>query len=329
MTLPQSVSSASSDTVPVEATAYAPASIGNVAVGYDALGLAFGAVGDRVRVRRIPERTVRIVSISGLEMELPHGAEANTATMGLLHLMRDRELEHGFAVEIDKGVPLGSGMGGSAASAVAAIRAASVLVDPPLSREEMLHYALIGEEVASGAVHPDNVAPSLYGGLVLTRALDPPDVIPIAVPSVLRCVLVHPDRQIATRDARAVVPDQVSIQTAVRHAANLAGLIAGCLQGDLGLIRRSFHDVLIEPHRKGLIPAFAEVQQAALDAGALGGSIAGAGPSLFAWCVDEDVSAVQNAMLRAFRDADVSAEAWSANLTTPGASLIDTQHSDS
>lgn len=328
MTLPQSVSSSPPDTLPTEATAFAPASIGNVAVGYDTLGCAFGAAGDRVRVTRIPERTAEIRSITGLEMDLPREAEANTATMGLVHLIRDRELDYGFAVHIEKGVPLGSGMGGSAASAVAAIRAASMLVDPPLSGDAMLRYALVGEEVASGAVHPDNVAPSLYGGLVLTREVDPPDVIPISVPAVLRCVLVRPDLQIATRDARAVVPDQVPIQTAVRQSANLAGLIAGCLQNDLGLISRSFRDVLIEPHRKGLIPAFAEVQQAALNAGALGCSIAGAGPSLFAWCTTGDVSPVRNAMMQAFRDADVSAEAWSAKIATPGASLISTEASD-
>jgi homoserine kinase len=294
-----------------------------VAVGYDALGCAFEAVGDRVRVERLPERTVEIRAITGLPMELPRTPEDNTAAVALLRLIEERELDFGFGIEIEKGIPLGSGMGGSAASAVAAIRAASALLDAPLDRAEMLHFALQGEAVASGAVHADNVAPSLYGGLVLTRSVDPPDVIPIPVPDALRCVLVRPDLQIATRDARAVLPDDVPLQTAVQQSANLAGLIAGCLQSDFELIGRALRDVMIEPHRKGLIPAFDAVQQSALDAGALGCSISGAGPSLFAWCRAADAKAVHGAMRQAFDDAGVTAEGWVTAVTATGAHLVD------
>ncbi len=322
MTPHRSVSSSPPEAPSTQATASAPASIGNVAVGYDTLGCAFEAVGDRVHIERLPEPTVEIRAITGRPMELPRAAEANTATVGLLRLIEQRELDFGFALEIEKGIPLGSGMGGSAASAVAAIRAASALLDQPLDRAEMLHYALQGEAVASGAIHADNVAPSLYGGLVLTRSIDPPDVIPIPVPEALRCVLVCPDLQIATRDARAVLPDEVPLQTAVQQSANLAALIAGCLQDDLELIGRALRDVMIEPHRKGLIPVFDAVQQSALEAGALGCSISGAGPSLFAWCRAERATAVQQAMEQAFRAADIAAEGWTAPITTTGAHLV-------
>lgn len=293
------------------AEAFAPASIGNVAVGYDVLGCAFPAVGDRVRVRRTDTPEVRIESITGLVTDLPHDPDKNTATVGLRQLIDDRALSFGFALSIEKGVPLGSGMGGSAASAVAAVRAASALLETPLTSTELFRYALQGEAVASGAQHGDNVAPSLFGGLVLTRALEPPDIVPIPVPAGMRCVLVRPHMQIQTRDARQIVPETVSLSTTIQHAANLAGLLAGCFRDDLELIRRSFQDVLVEPHRADLIPGFRAVQAAARAAGALGCSIAGAGPSIFAWCSDASTAArVQTAMVDAFTDAGLASDAW-------------------
>lgn len=291
--------------------AVAPASIGNVAVGYDALGCVFPAIGDRVHIRRVPNPTVRIEAITGVVTNLPRDPVQNTATRGLLQLVEDRDLPFGFALSIEKGIPLGSGMGGSAASAVASIRAASALLDEPLSPEEMFAYALQGEAVASGALHGDNVAPSLYEGLVLTRALDPPDVIRVPVPRGLRCVLVRPHMQIETRAARHVVPDEVPIDTTIQHAANLAAFMAGCYRGDTALIRRAFEDVLVEPHRAHLIPGFRAVQAAARDAGALGCSIAGAGPSVFAWCLGDDAATrAEMAMVAAFADAGLSTDAW-------------------
>lgn len=305
------LSNPETDTAADDAVAFAPASIGNVAVGYDALGCVFPAVGDRVRIRRTDGPGVRIDAITGVVTDLPRDPAENTATKGLQQLIADRNLEGGFALTIEKGIPLGSGMGGSAASAVAAIRAASQLLDPPLTQDEMFRYALRGEAVASGALHGDNVAPSLYGGLVLTRALDPPDIVRIPIPPGLCCVLVRPHREIETRAARQVVPESVPLATTIQHAANLAGFIAGCFQNDIDLIRRSFEDVLVEPHRAHLIPGFRRVQSAAIADGAVGCSIAGAGPSLFAWCPGQAVAArVQSAMVDAFAEAGQPTDAW-------------------
>lgn len=306
------------------ATAFAPAAVGNVAVGFDVLGCAFGAVGDRVRVTRTDAPGVHITDVTGLTTELPRDPEENTATVGLLRLIEDRALGFGFEVEIEKGIPLGAGMGGSAASAVAAIRAANALLDPPLPHEGMLRYALAGETVASGAPHGDNVVPSLYGGLVLTRALDPLDVVPIPAPSALRCVVVRPHFEIKTRDARAVLPDAVPMPVAVQQSANLAALVAGCYQEDPELISRALDDVMVEPHRATLIPGFYEVQRAAREAGALGGSLSGAGPSCFAWCWGvDDTEAVSAAMQDAFARHDLASTAWVAGLAEDGARLVD------
>lgn len=316
--------------VVAEATAFAPASIGNMAVGYDVLGCAFDAVGDRARVRRIETPTARVGTITGRVTDLPRDPEANTATVGLLRLIEDAGLPFGFEVDLEKGIPLGSGLGGSAASAVAAICAASALIDPSLSLEALLHYALQGEQVASGALHADNVAPSLHGGLVLTCAMDPPEVVSIPVPGSIRIVIVRPDLEIATREARQAVPDTVSLRTVVQQSGHLAGFIAGCYRGDLALIRRSLADVLIEPHRAPLIPGFAAVRNAALQADALGSSISGAGPAIFAWCGDAETAAsTRHAMLEAFHDAGTDAEAWTGRPASRGAYVEATPTGDS
>ncbi|MES3630178.1 MAG: homoserine kinase [Longimonas sp.] len=313
-----------SDAIPTTATARSPGSIGNVAVGYDVLGGAFDAVHDRVRIERIDHPTVEIGSITGCVTELPRQPKANTATVGLLALLADRDLPYGFRVHIHKGIPLSSGMGGSAASAVAAMKAAQVLVDPPLTDDEVLHYALLGEKVASGALHGDNVVPMVYGGVALTRSLDPIDVVPISVPEGLHAALAHPHMQISTRSARAVLPEAVPVPIAVQQSANLAALVAGCAQNNLPLIGRSLRDVMIEPHRARLIPGFAAVQAAAREAGALGGSISGAGPSVFAWCPDAAVAErVGTAMRRAFATEDLDADIWTAPVASTGTRRVD------
>ena len=311
-----------SDSLPTEVTVFAPASMGNVAVGYDVLGSALDCVGDRVTVRRLDEPVVRIGTITGRVTDLPTAPADNTATKALLDLQAARDLDVGFEVSIEKGIPLGSGLGGSAASAVGAVVGAARLLPDALSRDDLLPHALAGEAVASGAIHPDNVAPCLYGGLILTREVDPPDVVPIPIPDGIRCVLVHPDRVIATRDARACLPEALPLADAVRQTAHLGAFIAGCYRNDLALIGRSLRDLIVEPHRASLVPGFADVQAAAMDAGALGCSLSGAGPTLFAWCPDADANAVRAAMKAAFAAHDVPTEAWVSRLPEQGARVV-------
>ena len=292
-------------------------------VGYDVLGGAVDVAGDHVTVRRLDTPEIRIDVIRGCPVNLPTAPEENTATAGLVALQRDRDLPFGFAVAIEKGTPLSAGMGGSAASAVGAVVAANALLAEPMPRNEVLHYALIGEAAASGSIHPDNVAPSLYGGLILTRDVDPPDPIPLPTPDDVVCVLVHPDLEIQTRDARNVVPNDIPVATAVRQSAHLGAFVAACYRNDRALLRRALRDVMIEPHRAALVPGFAEVQSAAMDAGAFGCTLAGAGPSLFAWCDASSAETVRDAMHDAFAANDVAAEAWISPIDAPGARLVD------
>jgi homoserine kinase len=305
------------------ATAFAPAGVGNVGVGFDVLGHTLQGVGDHVTVRRIDEPTVRIAEITGLDDALPMTAAHNTATAGLLLLRQELELPWGMEVLIEKGIPLGSGMGGSAASAVGALVAANALLPRPLEPNALFRYALIGEAVASGSSHGDNLAPGLLGGLTLVRSADPPDLVRVPVPSRLRCVLVHPHIRLDTRVARGVLKPDLPLKKHIEQSANLAGLLAGCFVGDLELIGRSLVDVLVEPFREHLVPGFRAVKAAALEAGALGGSLSGAGPSVFAWCADDTVAErVRDAMRDAFCAAGLQADGWISPVDGPGARIV-------
>jgi homoserine kinase len=270
------------------ATAFAPASVGNVAVGFDILGHALDAVGDRVTATRIDEPVVRIARIDGVVTDLPRDVERNTAARAVAAMHAALALPFGIELAIDKGIPLGSGMGGSAASASAALVAANALLDVPLSVEALYPYALDGESAASGGRHGDNLGPQLLGGLVLSTA---DRLVKLPVPAGLTCVLVHPDAVLETRRAREALRGAYAIGDFVPQSANLALVLAGCYRGEIGLIRAGLADVLVEPRRAPLIAGFAEVKQAALDAGALGASISGAGPSVFAWFADAATAA--------------------------------------
>jgi homoserine kinase len=310
-------------TPPRTATAFAPASTSNLAVGFDLLGHPLGDAGDRVTVTRRPAPGVAMGPFTGhLGIALPADPAANTAGTAVLRLLADHAPELGVEVAVEKGIPLGSGMGGSAASAVAAVVAANALLPRPLTHAALFPYALAGEAVASGAAHGDNVAPSLLGGLVLVRSADPADVVRLPAPPALRCALVLPRMRLDTRDSRAVLPARVPLGDVVRQCANLAGVLAGCFTGDLALIGRSLRDVVVEPHRAALIPGFAAVQGAAMAAGALGCSISGGGPSVFAWCAGDEVAErCRRAMVDAFAAAGVAAEGWSSPVDGPGARL--------
>jgi len=306
-----------------EVTAFAPASMGNVAVGYDLLGSALDGLGDRVTVRRLNEPLVRIGTITGRVTDLPTEPADNTATVALSSLRDASDADDGFEVSLEKGIPLGSGLGGSAASAVGAVVAGAELLPGTWSKEELLPHALAGEAVASGDLHPDNVAPCLFGGLVLTREMDPPDVVPIPVPARIRCVLVRPDRVMPTREARACLPETIPLADSVRQTAHLGAFVAGCYRDDLDLIGRALRDLIVEPHRAALVPGFPDVQDAAMAAGALGCSLSGAGPTVFAWCDGPaDAAQIRDAMVEAFDRHDIPTEAWISTIPTEGARIV-------
>ncbi|MDP9011454.1 MAG: homoserine kinase [Pseudomonadota bacterium] len=305
-----------------DVTAFAPATVANVGIGFDILGHTVEAVGDRVRLRRIDEPVVRIRAITGVAGDLPTEVKNNTAGRAVQAMHAALRLDHGFEIDIDKGIPLASGMGGSAASAVAAVVAANALLQEPVPRLQLLHFAMEGEIVASGSAHIDNIAPCLFGGLVLTVGIDHPRVKQIPVPPSLRCVLVHPHMFLGTREARAILKTDVSRSDFIWQSANLAGFISGCYSNDLDMIRDSFNDVIIEPQRHSLIPGFKDVQRGAMSAGALGCSISGAGPTIFAWAEIQQAEAVRGAMVAAFTAHGLDSDCWISSLENYGARVV-------
>src|SRR6204780_2789067 len=305
-----------------DVTAFAPATVANVGVGFDILGHTVEAVGDRVPLRRIDEPVVRIRSITGIAGDLPVEPAHNTAGGAGQGGHTPPAPGFGFEMDIEKGIPLGSGLGGSAASAVAAVVAANALLRTPVPRLQLLKYAMEGEIVASGSAHIDNIAPCLFGGLTLTVGIDQPRVKQIPVPDSVRCVLVHPHMYLGTREARAILNSNVTRSDFVWQTANLAGFISGCYSNDLDMIRDSFNDVIIEPQRHSLIPGFKDVQRAAMSAGALGCSISGAGPTVFAWAEIQYAEAVRGAMVAAFAGAGLEADNWISGMETYGARVV-------
>jgi homoserine kinase len=304
---------------PREATARAPASVGNVAVGFDILGHALDGPADLATVGRIDAPEVRITAIEGLVRTLPREPERNTAGRALLALREVLGLSHGFELALEKGIPLGSGMGGSAASCVAALVAANAVVETPASTDVLYRCARIGESVASGSEHGDNVGAMLLGGLVLATR---DRLLAIPVPPGLTCVLVHPHQMLETRVARAVLDRPFALEQFVEQSTHLALLLAGCYRGDLETIRAGLRDVLVEPLRAPLVPGFAEVKAAALAAGALGASFSGAGPSVFAWCTPETAPAISAEMAQAFRRASVGCDVVVSPVDAPGARVV-------
>ena len=303
------------------ASAFAPASVGNVGVGFDILGHVIAGAGDTVTVRRIDVLEVHIAAIRGTTVDLPLDAPSNTAGAALIALREALQLPFGFKVEIDKGIPLGSGMGGSAASCVAALVAANELLDEPLSREALYPYALVGEAVASGGRHGDNLGPMLLGGLVLATA---EHLVKVPVPEAWHSVLVHPDAILETRRAREALKGDYTLSEFVAQSANLALVLAGCHAGDAQLVRAGLKDVLVEPRRSPLIVGFDAAKQAALQAGALGASISGAGPSVFGWFESRaQAEAAAPAIQAAFAAAGFDSQAWVSPLNSPAAKVLD------
>lgn len=304
--------------LPAWARAFAPGSVGNVAVGFDVLGHALAGAGDRATVRRTNDARVTLTAIRGTVTELPREPERNTAGRALLALLAHAPRGTGFALELDKGLPLGSGMGGSAASAVAPLVAANALLAEPVALEVLYDCALEGESVASGSRHGDNVGPILLGGLVIAPAHGLPVRVP--APAELVCALVHPHFVLETRRARAALAGSYELKSFVEQSEGLALLLAGCYTNDLALVGRGFRDVLVEPRRAALIPGFAAVKAAALAAGALGASISGAGPSVFAWCAGRAVAERAAAgMQAAFAAAGLASDVFLSPVDVPGA----------
>lgn len=268
-----------------EITVFAPATVANVSCGFDVLGFAIDGIGDTITLKKVSEKGITITAIEGAK--LPLEAEKNVAGVAGLAMLEQLNADFGFKISIKKGIPLGSGIGGSAASAAAVVFGINQFLEVPLSLQELAYFGMKGEAVASGNEHADNVAPSLFGGFTLIPGYDPFEVVTLPVPSELYVSIFHPHIEIKTKEAREILPKKVLLRDAITQSGNLAGLISGLYTDNYDLIARSVKDVLIEPHRKQLLPHFDSVKEIALLNGALAFGISGSGPSMFALCRGE------------------------------------------
>lgn len=311
--------------------AFAPATVSNVACGFDVLGFALETPGDVVAAEASAgEPGVEIVAIEGDGGRLSRDPSRNTAGAAVEALLAALGAARAVRLTIHKGIPLASGVGSSGASAVAAVVAVNELLGRPAPLDVLIECAMRGEVAGCGAAHPDNVAPALYGGFVLARAQALPgggsDIVRLPVPEGLSCALLHPHLEVQTGMARALLGDSVPLAAAVRQWGNVGGLVAGLFSNDLPLIARTLEDHVAEPRRAHLVPGFAAVKQAASTAGALGSSLSGSGPSIFALCASlERAVLVGEAMRAAFgTETGLATDLWVSPVGRRGARIVAT-----
>lgn len=304
-------------------TAFAPATVSNVACGFDVLGFPLESPGDEVTAT-LAASGVRIDDILNDGGRLPRDAAKNTAGVAVLALLAAIGERRGVTLTIRKGLPLSSGLGGSAASAAAAVVAVNALMAANASIDTLVACALEGERLGAGSAHADNIAPCLCGGFVLVRCAHPPDIIRLPVPHGLTAVVVHPDLEIETAKARALLGDTVRLQDAVRQWANLGAFVDGLHRSDFAQIARSLEDTIAEPRRAPLVPGLAHIKRAAADAGALGCSLSGSGPSLFALCQTPDIAAAVAAAMTTAVKTHIGGEpqTYVSPIATRGAHVI-------
>lgn len=301
----------------------APATISNVGPGFDIMGFAVDVPSDIIEVELSKTNEIKIVKITGDNGKLPFEPELNTATVSVLSLMKKQNLKAGLNLTIHKKMGIGSGLGSSAASSVAAVYAVNKLLGLRLNKHELLEHALAGEIISSGSLHADNVAPCLYGGFVLVRGYEPFEILEIGYPKSIYCSIVYPGIVIRTSEARKMLSKTVPLKTAVAQAGNASFLIAGLLTDNLKLISTSTTDLFAEPKRARLIPCYDEVRKAALNNGALNCNISGSGPAMFAFSDSKKkADKIAEEMTKAVKSFDLSCKTYVSKINSKGPSVL-------
>ena len=303
-----------------EVTVHAPATVSNVVCGFDCLGFALSEPYDEMTVRKIEERAVRIINHD--EFGLPTDPAKNVAGVALQAMLESIGADFGFELEITKRIKPGSGIGSSSASSCGAVFAANELLDNKFSKLELVDFAMEGEKLASGEKHADNVAPCIFGGFTLVRSIEPLDIVSLDFPPLFATV-IHPQIEIKTAEARAILPKDVPLKTAIRQWGNLGSLVAALAQGNYELITRSMEDLIVEPVRKSLIPKFDEVKEASLEAGALGGGISGSGPSMFMLSeTRETADSIEQAMISVYTETGIEFNTYVSRIGPQGVRIV-------
>lgn len=298
-----------------------PGTIANLVCGFDILGMAINEPFDEMEFTLLEERKVIIHHKDGFN--LPIEPEKNVAGVVLMKILEKLGNQNiGFEVKINKKIKPGSGLGSSAASAAGAAFGANELLGNVFTKEELVDFAMYGEELASGSRHADNIAPCLFGGVTLVKSSEPIDIIPLSSPD-LYVAAVHPQVEVKTSDARQILKKNIKMKDAITQWGNVAGLVTGILKNDFSLISRSLEDVLVEPVRSILIPKFDEVKQKSLALGALGGGISGSGPSIFMLCETKKIAeSVSEMMQKTYASIHIESFAYVSKINDKGIKII-------
>ena len=300
---------------------HAPATVANLVCGFDVLGMAINQPQDIMEVELIDEPVIKIKHLD--QFNLSTEPKKNVVGVALQALINAYKKPIGFTLTINKVIKPGSGLGSSAASAAGAVVAANHLLNNHFTKNQLVEFAMYGEELAGGSKHADNVAPCIYGGICLIRSNDPLDIIELNVPEFFVTV-VHPQIEIKTSEARAILPKEILLKDAVIHWGNVAGLVAGFMKYDYGLIGNSLKDNLIEPYRSKLIPGFNEVKICSYSAGAIGGGISGSGPSIFMLSTSMEIAKnIEKEMTRIYQDLNIDIKTYVTEINTKGISIIE------
>lgn len=307
-----------------EVRVFAPATVANVVCGFDVLGFAVNAPGDEVTMRLVAEPGVRLLKITGDNGKLPLDSDKNTVSVSVKHYLKHINREDvGVEIELEKKMPIGSGLGSSSASTVAGLYAINQLMGNLLTPQQLVPFAMKGEELACGYGHADNVAPAIIGGFVLIRSYQPLDVISLPVPKGMHAAIVYPEVDVPTKDARQMIRSKIQLKDAVTQWGNIAGLVSGLFLNDIDLVGRSMKDVLVEPTRSILIPDFEILRTLAMENGAVGFGISGSGPSVFALTKDAEtakrITEAQQAHLQAI---NIKSQAYVSEVNTEGPKVL-------
>ena len=300
---------------------FAPATVANVACGFDVLGFCLDSQGDEMVIRKTSEKGIKISKIEGFE--LPYETEQNVAGVSALAMYEAIHPDCGFDIEIYKRIKPGSGIGSSAASAVGSVFGMNELLGRPFNKTQLTAFAMKGEALASKSEHADNLAPAIFGGFTLVKSVDPLEVLEIPTPSELYATIIHPQIEIKTAEARAILPKEVKLENAIKQWANVGSLVHGLHTSDYDLISRSLQDIIVEPHRKQLIPKFDALKKATLEAGALGCAISGSGPSIFTLSKGiENAKNVREAMNTIYKDSTIDFDIHLSKINTEGIKIL-------
>lgn len=300
---------------------FSPATVANVACGFDVLGLCLDTIGDEMVVRKVDGKGVRITKIEGFK--LPFETELNVAGVSALAMYQELQPDCGFEIEIKKNIKPGSGIGSSAASAVGSVYGINALLGSPLNKTQLTQFAIKGEALASGSEHADNIAPALFGGFTLVKSVNPLEILQIPSPDNLYVTIIHPQIEIKTAISRAILPKNVPLEDAINQWANVGSFIHSLHTSNYPLMQRSLHDVIIEPHRSKLIPHYNEVKQQTLNAGALGTNISGSGPSIFSLCEGiENANKVRDVMRNIYSNTGIEFDVHVSKINTQGVKIL-------